>query len=309
MQTNESTWHVIINPVAGGNKAIRLWRKIKPLLIEDEIAFQEIFTQHIYHAVEITKEIVKNNGKNILIVGGDGTAHEVINGIFSATKDTSTISVAMLSAGAGNDWVRTIGKPSSINVVPTSMKKNETFLHDAGIIEFTHDQQTEKRYFINIAGFAFEGLVVKKLLDSNGILKGTKLQYWGAIFRSLLFCKHAPIQFIVDGRETTINTLSVAAGICNYNGGGLKQLPNALYNDGLLDMTVIGEMSKLKMVLRLPKLTDGSLINMKEVRTFRGREIIIKCDKEIFAEADGEFLGTLPVKISIVEKAIKILKW
>lgn len=310
MYENKSQlWNVILNPVAGKTKAAKLWNKLYPLLHKSNVPYTEHVSAFAQHAVELAKTTADNGAKKFLIIGGDGTAHEVINGIFASSAKTESITVAMISAGAGNDWVRSIGKHTSLQTIAESMLAMNVFSHDVGVIEYMHNQQKKQKYFINIAGFGFEGMVVKKMLGKKNLLSGTNLQYWGAILRSLLFCKPAHIRLVVDGKETVLKTLSGAAGICKYNGGGLKQLPSAEFNDGLLDMTVIGNMSKLKMVLSLPKLKDGSLVKMNEIKTFRGKEIEIQCDDEIYAEADGEFLGTLPVKLSIFPQALQVLRW
>lgn len=307
--TQQNSWEVIINPVSGGKKAPGLWKKIKAQLDTNGVSYQENITQHSGHAIEITKAAISDGARNILIVGGDGTANEVVNGIFMSGMNTNEITIAMASAGTGNDWVRTTGTFRSIPDIPERLKRNESFEHDAACVEFKKNGSTEKRYFINICGLGFDGLTAKKVAEGGKFMHGSIVQYWLAIFRSLFTYKHSAMEFRVDGKATTLNTLSVAAGICRYNGGGMMQLPNAEFNDGLLDMTVIGDMSKLKMVMSLPKLTDGSFLKMKEITTFRGKEIIIKSEQQIFVEADGEYLGETPVAISILPSALRILNW
>ena len=135
------------------------------------------------------------------------------------------------------------------------------------------------------------------------------MQYQIAILRSLFIYKHTQMKITVDGVSTELTTLSIAAGIGKYNGGGLKQLPESKYDDGLLDMTVIGNMSKLKMVISLPKLQSGIHTKMKEVKTFRGKEIKIESIPHVFIDADGEYLGITPLTISIINKKINIIHW
>ena len=302
-------WFVIINPVSGRNKGRKLWDKIKPLLTEDGISFEFALTEYVDHASEITAKAAKSGIVNFLIIGGDGTANDVINGICKTDIDINLFTVAMLSAGTGNDWVRTIGKCKSINTIVNSLKQKSTFLHDVGICRYQKNENLQTRYFINIVGLGFEGHVAKRLFEEKSIFRGTKLQYQIAILRSLFIYKHTQMKITVDDVTTELTTLSIAAGIGKYNGGGLKQLPESKFDDGLLDMTLIGNMSKLKMVLSLPKLQSGAHIKMKEVKTFRGKEIKIESTPYVFIDADGEYLGTTPIALSISDKKLNILQW
>ncbi|HRG84206.1 MAG TPA: diacylglycerol kinase family lipid kinase [Chitinophagales bacterium] len=302
-------WFVIINPVSGGKYAPKLWNKMLPHMETTGISFQVAFTEYIDHAGIIVKQAVDDGFQHFMIIGGDGTANDVINGIFNSTGQPENFVVAMIPAGTGNDWVRTIGEYKNIMEIPEKLQSGNTFLQDVGLVTFQKENATRTRYFINIAGLGFEGQVAKKLYEKDGLLKGTKLQYQLAILQSLFVYKHTRLTLTVDGVTQSQTGLSIAAGICKYNGGGLKQLPNAIIDDGLLDMTVIGSMTKLQMVMNLPKLRNGSHVKLKSVNTFRGKTITINSEPPIYLDADGEFLGTTPVTISLIPKAIQVLQF
>ncbi len=302
-------WFVIINPVSGRNKGRKLWHKVKPLLTEGGILFEFALTEYIDHAGEISAKAANSGIVNFLILGGDGSANDVINGICNSGIDINLFTIAMLSAGTGNDWVRTIGKCNSLQTIADSLKQKNTFLHDIGKCRYYKNEMEFTRFFINIVGLGFEGHVAKRLMEEKSIFRGTKLQYQIAILRSLFIYKHTQMRITVDGITSQLTTLSIAAGIGKYNGGGLKQLPDSKFDDGLLDMTVIGNMSKFKMVMSLPKLQSGSHTKMKEVKTFRGKEIKIESTPPVFIDADGEYLGTTAIQINIVNKGIQILRW
>lgn len=302
-------WFVIINPVSGGKYAPKLWNKMLPHMETTGISFQVAFTEYIDHAGIIVKQAVDDGFQHFMIIGGDGTANDVINGIFNSTGQPENFVLAMIPAGTGNDWVRTIGEYKNIMEIPEKLQSGNTFLQDVGLVTFQKDNATRTRYFINIAGLGFEGQVAKNLYEKNGLLKGTKLQYQLAILQSLFVYKHTRLTLTVDGVTQSQTGLSIAAGICKYNGGGLKQLPNAIIDDGLLDMTVIGSMTKLQMVMNLPKLRNGSHVKLKSVNTFRGKTITINSEPPIYLDADGEFLGTTPVTISLIPKAIQVLQF
>lgn len=305
----DKKWFVIINPVSGGKYAPKLWNKMKSLLDAADILYEAVFTEYVDHAGQLAKNALHDRFQQFIIIGGDGTANDVVNGIFNSGFDTSTVTVAMIAAGTGNDWVRTIGTYKNLNAIPEALKKKNTFLQDVGEVWYQKSNQTAKRYFVNITGLGFEGHVAKKLFENNGFLKGTKLQYQIAILKALFVYKHTSLTLTVDDVTTTQTGLSIAAGICKFNGGGLKQLPSAIYDDGLLDMTVIGSMTKLQMVFNLPKLQSGSHVKLNSVNTYRGKTIKIDSDPPIYVDADGEFIGTTPITISLLPKAIQVLRF
>ncbi|MBK6815710.1 MAG: diacylglycerol kinase family lipid kinase [Saprospiraceae bacterium] len=309
MELSELKWFTIINPLSGGGKATKLWKKLKPLIESSGVNIEFAETKFHKHAVELVQAALQAGGRHILIIGGDGSANEVVNGIMQYADRPEEITVAMISVGTGNDWVRTIGAPDNLDAVARSLKANQSFLHDVGIIEYYKNKISEKRYFINIAGIGFDGLVTYKVSKGMGAFNKSKFRYWIGILQTLFSYKHTMATYTIDGKICKLQTLSVAAGICNYNGGGMKQLPFAKYNDGLLDISVIGEMSKLKMIFSLPKLRNGSFVNMAAVKTFQAKEIVIHTAKPIRVEADGEYLGFTPVNIRIIPDCISILVW
>lgn len=309
MEDKKLEWHIILNPISGGKKSLHLWKKIETVLFDSAISFKKYESKFAGNTISITQEIITLGGKNFILIGGDGTANEVINGIFNSTNNPSEFTIAMISAGTGNDWIKTIGNYSSISTIVTSLNQKNTFLHDVGLLSFINDGKKNKRYFLNIAGLGFDGMVVKKLNEGKSIFKGTKIQYWLAILRSLLFYQLKNITFLIDDVEKTSKTLTAAIGNCQYNGAGMKQLPNAIMDDGLLDITIIGDMPKWKMILNLPKLSNGTFIKLKEVKTYRAKKIVVTSKDLIFVEVDGEFVGETPAEISVIHRGIQVLKW
>lgn len=305
----QDKWLVIINPVSGGRSAPKRWAKIKPLFDDAGILYQEQSTGYRDHAAMLVRDAVKSGCRKIMILGGDGTANDVINGVLTSGADPEQITVAMVPAGTGNDWVRTIGKPGSGAELIHGLQRMQTFLHDVGIAYYQHDGKQKQRYFINIAGLGFEGAVAKRIYENAGKWYLGKLQYQLAIMRTLFVYKHTPMQITVDGSATSLTVLSIAAGNAKYNGGGLKQLPSALFDDGEFDMTVITDMPKWKMVLNLPKLQTGSHIGMREVRTFRGKHISIISTPAVHIDVDGEYIGTTPLRFEMAEQKIRVLKF
>ncbi len=309
MEVQESSWFIIINPVAGNGDSVKAWKQLKPILEQANIDFQFALTKHPRHAVTLTKEVVAAGGRRLLIMGGDGTANEVLNGLMLSGVHTDEVVLGMISGGTGNDWVRTIGRHGALEQIPRSLRASDTVAYDAGVLTYTNKGAAAKPYFLNIAGLGFDGYVTRELATGHGFLSTTRYRYWAALLKGVFRYQPNNLRFKIDNVPFSYKCMSVAAGIGKYNGGGMKQLPFADYNDGKLDLTVITTMSKLKMIWSLPKLKRGTFTGMEQVKTFQASQIDIESDEQVFVEADGEYLGTTPISISILPDALRILRW
>lgn len=305
-------WLVIVNPTAGIGLAEKDWPKIKKLLESAGFSIESHLTTHPFHAIELTRELVQEKGfTHIIAVGGDGTLNEVVNGIFQQTRfETSDITLGMITVGTGNDWGRMYDFPMNYEKAIQILLHEDCFLQDVGKVKYRFDTEDKSRYFINMAGMGYDALVAKKtnLMKSKG--KGGTLSYLFNLVTGLFQYQHTHLHIKVDDKEVLndkVFTLSI--GICKYNGGGMMQLPNAIPDDGLFDMTVIKKTSKLTVIKNIKNLYDGSFINLPEVETFTGKKITVTSlpPHSIFLETDGESLGNSPLDFEIVPKAVKLI--
>lgn len=127
MELSELKWFTIINPLSGGGKATKLWKKLKPLIESSGVNIEFAETKFHKHAVELVQAALQASGRHILIIGGDGSANEVVNGIMQYADRPEEITVAMISVGTGNDWVRSIGTPHNLEAVARSLKADQSF--------------------------------------------------------------------------------------------------------------------------------------------------------------------------------------
>jgi YegS/Rv2252/BmrU family lipid kinase len=302
-------WLVVINPHAGGSKAKTDWPKIRALLQESAFQFDAVFSEYPHHAIPLVKQLIEDKGyTRVLAVGGDGTLNEVVNGIFQQQRfDPKIMTLGLITIGTGNDWGRMYAMPKSYKKQVRILKKGHVFLQDVGEVKYLHDTEEKSRYFVNIAGMGFDALVAKKtnLLKEKG--SGGPLSYLYSLITGLF--QFHPVQLEIESRGKPLfsgNIFSVSIGICKYNGGGMKQLPNAIPNDGLFDVSIIKKMPKSKVLSNIHKVYDGSFIQMKEVKTFTGNEFTLTSTPthKAFLETDGESLGHSPLHFTVVPKAI-----
>ncbi|NOY50778.1 MAG: diacylglycerol kinase family lipid kinase [Chlorobi bacterium] len=312
MISNKEGWLVIVNLHAGSKRCERDWPEIKELLMVNKLGTEVVFTKKANQAAEISHDYIENKGfKNIIIVGGDGTMNEVVNGVFRQSRfPTTDITLGLITVGTGNDWGRHYGMHSSYKKMVKAIVNGRTFVQDAGKVKYSKTSEKEGRYFVNIAGMGYDALVAKKTNVSKQKGRGGVLVYLINLLQSLFQYSYTDLSINADGEQVfagKVFTLSI--GVCKYNGGGMMQLPSAISDDGLFDVTLVRKTSRLKVIRNIKNLYDGSFIKMKEVETFRGKEFTINADppESLFLEADGESLGHSPLFFDIVPKAIKLI--
>jgi len=158
-----------------------------------------------------------------------------------------------------------------------------------------------------MAGMGFDALVAKKTNKQKDEGKGNPLSYVYNILSSLFSYSVTKVTILLDNEKITSDIFSMSVGICQYNGGGMKQAPDALPDDGLFDMTLIKPIGKFKIIRNIIKLFDGSFTRLPEVSTFRSSKIIIHSEPRMFLEADGESLGHTPFVFNILPQSLNVV--
>ncbi len=306
--SEDINWFVIVNPNAGRRRGYRDWPVIEALFRSYGLPFEVVFTESRGHATDITREAIARGVRNIAVAGGDGTMNEVVNGIFTQSEVRSeSITLGMITIGTGNDWGRMFDIPSDYKGAVAVLNKYRRSLTDAGVAEYDTAGGRERRYFINIAGLGFDAVVVRRTNRVKDRGRSSKAVYLYNLLRSLLFYRHTHTDVIIDGRLISNETFTISLGIGKYSGGGMKQTPNAVHDDGLFDITIIKRMRKGEIIRSLRRLYDGTILDHPKIEGHTGRHIIVKSRPPIHLEADGETLGYSPIEFSIIPSAVNVV--
>ena len=302
-------WFVIVNPVAGSGRGLIDFPQISRLLRNDDIRHDAVFTEHKHHATELTVTAANQGYRRIIVIGGDGTLNEVVNGLFiQKAVEPREMLLAVIAVGTGNDWVRTFGIPQHYSEAIRAIREERSFLQDVGTVTYTESHYTQTRYMANVAGLGFDAHVISTFNHLK--IKGYKggWMYLYSILNSYFRYKSSGARIWVDD-EVVFNDLmfSLAIGICKYNGGGVQQLPNALADDGLLDLTIIRPVHWWHIVFRLKKLFNGDIYQIGHVIHAQGRKVKIEAAPSIQLETDGELMGGTPVEVNIRQRAIRVV--
>lgn len=304
----KTNWIAIVNKAAGGGKTERDWPEIEHYLHKYGINFEPFFTNRRMHAAIIAKNKIKEGYSRIIVVGGDGTMNEVINGLFSqGVIQTTEVMLGMISVGTGNDWAKMFNIPIGYEQAVLTIKKQRTFIQDAGLVQYTKNGKEWNRYFINIAGMGFGARVVERSNRMKDKGKSGPLLYFYNIFASLMGYKAQKADIEIDGKAFKRKIFSMNIGICKYNGNGMIPVPHAVADDGLYSITLIKKIGKLNLLANMNRLYNGKIINHSRVETYTGQSIQIAGSSKLQIETDGETLGQGPVNFQIIPKSVMVI--
>lgn len=299
---------IIANLHAGAKRGEKDWPIIKQGLDDAGFDCSCVFTKYRGHAIEIASENILKGCKNIIGVGGDGTLNEIVNGVFLQKEvPYNEITIGMIPVGTGNDWCRTFNIPNDYLQAIEVIKNKKTVTQDVAKISFHNFGKEDDRYFVNVAGMGFDAVVLRKSNQDKETGKVGNLVYYKNILSSLFKHKSLPCKIYIDNDSFEADVFSLNAGLCKYSGGGMMQVPNAVFNDGMIDVTIINRIRKLKVIRNIKKLYDGSFINLKEVQTHKTKCLRVESKHNLLLEADGEFLGNAPAEFSVVPNALSII--
>lgn len=308
-EENINKWLVVLNPNAGGGQASREWPLIDAELKFEGFDFKMVKTRWPKHAINLVKDNIRKGFRKIICIGGDGTLHEVVNGIMQQDYiDTSEILLGMISMGTGNDWIKTHQISNNFKEAIQQIKKGKTIKQDVGKIKYRQDDDQEHtRYFINSVGIGFDARVVNYTQPKKAAGKARKRDYIKGLIKSLFTHKNVESLIKLDNETIDTKIYNLTIGVCQYKGGGFKLLPHAIPNDGLLDVTLACKISKKKLIVSLPKLFGGRVDKIKYFDFYQVEDLELDINAPIFTEADGEFLGLHPISVSILPSQLRFI--
>ena len=258
---------------------------------------------------ELTVTAVREGYRRIIVVGGDGTLHEVVNGLFIQQEVCpDEVLVAVVAVGTGNDWVRTFGISNRYQDAAKAISEGYSFLQDVGVVSYEEAHYRQSRYMANVAGAGFDAHVVRKLSHLQKKGHRSRWRYTWCLVKNFFRYKSTGVKVWVDDRLVYNNLLlSAAIGICKFNGGGIQQLPAAVADDGMLDLSLIRPVHFWHLLFRFHYLFNGGIYRIRHILQERGSRIRIESSPEVSVEIDGEPLGHTPLEFSILHRAIRIV--
>ena len=274
---------LIVNPIAGRGNAERVLPQIREYLTEEGLDFDVVLTQAPGHAVELAERAVADGYDLLVVVAGDGTSNEVLNGMMHTRNGDPVGTLGVIPVGSGNDFSVGIGMVQDLREACRRVVHGTRRLIDVG--------QVGDRYFGNGAGVGFDA-IVGLVAAKNRVLRGLPL-YLLAVLQTILFYFRAPVITVeCDGREHTAPLIMISVTNGRRMGGGFWVTPEAEVDDGLFDLMLAREMSRLRMLSFVPMFIKGTHIREQEVTMDRASRVVLTTDGDLVAHADGEVVCT-----------------
>lgn len=300
----------VINPISGGKRARSLWPKLSSRLESLFGPLHSAQTSKPQEAGLLARQAIENGYHWIVSVGGDGTLHEVVNGIFSLPASArSRVRLSILPMGSGDDFAKSLSLPPDPLQLIERWKKPQAIQIDIGKTTYLKESQAQNQYFINIADLGMGGEVMIRVNRSSKLL-GYKFTYVSAIVQTLAQYKPYALRIETESEALEADNLLIAL-VANgrYFGNGLHMAPQASLSDGKFEIVLIEKFGIVKFLKFLPKLYGGKIHEAREVKTLRGSRIRITplSPKPVLMETDGELLGPIPAEFEVLPQALEIL--
>jgi len=286
-------YHFIINPNSSSGKGIRYWHIVKKELESKNIAYAAYITRHEGHAILLAEQICRsNNGiKNIIVLGGDGTVNEVINGI----DDFSQVLLGYIPAGSSNDLAKSLNiSKDPVKALGNILKPTRFKYLDMGEITYKHADITSRRFACS-SGIGYDADVCARVQKSPwkkrlNKIKAGKFVYLAIAIKQLLAADHCDATVILDGirKESYKKVLLISSMIHRFEGGGLAMAPHADPCDGKLSITLVHGMSRIRSLILLPTLLTCKHINFRGVEALNCSQIEICMENSSCVHTDGE---------------------
>ncbi len=299
--------YVILNPAARAGNGKRLKAKLIPLLEHYyENNFKLLETTQPGDGIRLSKIAAENNASLIIAVGGDGTIHEVVNGLIASSQLNESCRLGIINYGSGGDFSKTIKLPKGLKDQLELINSTLPQSIDLGLLEcLDPDGNSIRRFFINECQIGIGGAVVSKVNNTHKFFGGTVAFTLVALSHLFhYFSRNYQIRTI-DLDQTNL-LLGIVAGNGKYCGGGMQLTPDARLNDGLIDILLIHKMNILNRLIKFSKIFSGNPVPSKFLTRFKTSQIAIHTNSDSWIEADGELIGKPPCKISVRPNAVKI---
>ncbi|HEX6761715.1 MAG TPA: diacylglycerol kinase family protein [Gaiellaceae bacterium] len=291
----------LVNPASDNGRTGRRWAELAHRAARAGLEGESLFSERPGHLIDLARDAVDRGAKLVVAAGGDGTLNEVINGVAERDVDLATIPL-----GTGMDFGRAYGIPTSFDDAVLVARDGATRTIDAGRVRYrTWGGDDAVRWFGNVGTVGMSGAVAQR---ANGMSKklGGRVTFFYALTRVFLGWENTEVTVTLDGEERRGRMHDVIVANGPWHGGGMKLAPGARPDDGLFDVVVIGDVSKLDFLTTAPKLYTGRHVSHPKVEVLRSPHVEVDAPERLPIEVEGEQVGTTPAAFEIVPGALRV---
>jgi diacylglycerol kinase (ATP) len=298
---------LIVNPTAGEGRAGRLRPWLSERLRFAGSGARLVETRAPGHARELALHAAERGHDRVVAVGGDGTVQEVVNGLIESGSD---LSMGILASGNGNDLARSLGLPHrATDALGVALGEETTRIDVARAIRTSGAVKTV-RWFAAAGGIGFDAQVAAAMVGRRRRWQRGRLGYGLSTLRELLRFRNRQVRLTLETpegeREIDRRVLFVAVANGRFYGGGMEICPDASLSDGLLDLCVVGDISRFEALRQLPGLYRGRHVNHPAVELMRSTSVQLQGERGTLVHLDGEPFGALPLRIELDPLALSV---
>jgi YegS/Rv2252/BmrU family lipid kinase len=298
--------HFIVNPHSAGGLTGRVWPEIKLAAEKTLGPISASLTERPWQAVDLARSALQAGAELLVSLGGDGTNNEVVNGFFEHGRPlNSQAHFGVVCSGTGSDFIKTANIPRAYAEALKILAAATAKPTDVGRLTLRdHQGRDVERCFINIASFGVGGHADNVVNNTTKIFGG-KISFIVGTTRATLSYQNQPVQITVDDGSPLARTIfNVAVANGRFFGAGMQTAPQAVLDDGLFDVVIVGDLTFLEQ-LKLGRLIySGGHLAMPKVEFLRGKKVVAASEQSVLLDVDGEQPGRLPATFEILPGAI-----
>jgi diacylglycerol kinase (ATP) len=292
-----------VNPLAGRSRN-HSWPLVEQALRGAGITLDVEYTKGVHDGERIAHDAVLSGRRRVLVVGGDGSVHDVVNGIMSAGPVHAEVTLAVAPLGTGNDWARSLGMDLPPRELAAAIVADRTMQHDVGVIDLPEASPPRRRWFVNVAGAGFDSYVISRLPPHVP----STLAYLRGALAGLVSYRAPRFAIRVNGELVDRRLLLAFVANAQACGNGMRVAPVAQVDDGLLDLVTIDEVGWFRALFKIVKLYRGTILEDPVVRHVRTPTVRIDAEPPADVEAEGQIVGRTPAVFSVLPGALEVVR-
>lgn len=308
--SNEPITCAVINPASANGSTARKWPEIRRMLESRGVPCETRLTNGPGQAMAIARRALQEGVTRLIAVGGDGTINEIINGFMSGDKPVNPdASLGIIPRGTGCDFIRTLGIPHDVRQAVGVIAAGRERAIDLGRASFVNRAGAEEvRYFGNIAEVGLGGAVVERVNRTSKALGGFASFLIGTVVTFWKYRNKRVAVTLDDQPPREMRACNVVVANCQYFGGGMRILPMAQPDDGLLDVLLMKDLTRPELYANILKVYQGNHLDHPKLEALRARRVRVEAlDEPVKLEIDGEEAGLAPAEFSLLPRTLKVL--
>jgi diacylglycerol kinase (ATP) len=295
----------LVNPASANGSTARRWPALRDQAKTAGLVGDVLTSERPGHLAELAGEAARGGAGTLVVVGGDGTVHEAVNGLLHS-GGADRVSLAVLARGTGKDFARSLRIPTQVGAAIATAREGTVRTVDVGRARFTApDGSTAEAYFANFAGAGISGAIARRANASSKAMGG-RMSFLVATITVFSRWRSVEMTAVVDEERRSGQMFEVLAMNGDYTAGGMWAAPEARPDDGKLDVVLIADFTKAEFVRTFPKIYRGRHLSHPKVELLRGATVRVESKHPLPVVLDGEQPGTTPAEFELVPRALRV---